>query len=126
MREFQSRYTTRRFIYSRAVQMALLIFAVVLLRATWGAFEKMSYAKKRTNEAASELSALVSRKSGLSARVEHLETPYGREEEMRGKFMVGKPGEGVILLVDPKPATSTEENSNERFWSKFLNFFKRD
>ncbi len=124
MREFQGKKNTRRRLYSRPVLLILVLFLAVLLHGVWGAYQKMEFAKKKADEATRDLQSLQARAGVLSAQVTRDNTPQGKEEELREKFMVGEPGEGVIFLVDPREATSTDDATKKKsLWTRFLELF---
>ena len=113
-------------MYSLPVLFILFAFLSFLISKAFVLSRKESEVREKAVEVKTELSKLELRKNELSTKVDFLKTERGKEEEVRSKFMVGKEGEGVILVVDEKP-TSTElvqEKPKPSGWSGFLNFFR--
>lgn len=126
MLEFKEKKKARKMMYSKPVLLLLLVIFVLSLEGLWNIYQKHSEAAVKAQEAKADLENLRGREADLEKKVAFLKTDRGREEEIRKKFMVGKQGEGVILVVDqsgasttppaPAPAPST--------WARFLNFFQ--
>jgi cell division protein FtsB len=125
MLDYKEKNKARRFMYSTPVLVFLAFFLLFLLSKTWVLYKTSEDARRKADEAKMELRKLEERKTDLAASVNFLKTERGKESKIREKFMVGKEGEGVILLVDQPPATNTESIPRKSsFWSGFLNFFR--
>jgi len=125
MLDFQEKHKTRRFMYSKPVLVFLAVVLLFFLNKIWGLYQTSEESLGKANEAKAELRSLEERKSELEQRVSFLKTERGQESEIRDKFMVGKEGEGVIMVVDQPSATTTEIVPPEpSFWAGFLNFFR--
>lgn len=126
MLEFKEKKKTRKIMYSKPVLVALLIIFALSLEGLWNIYEKHSEAAKKAQEAKADLQNLRGREADLEEKVAFLKTDRGREEEIRKKFMVGKQGEGVILVVDQPGASTTPPASAPApsAWARFLNFFQ--
>jgi len=125
MLDYKEKQKTRRFMYSTPVLVLLAIILLFSLSKTWTLYKTSEDARIKADDAAATLLSLEKRKTDLEQKVSFLKTERGQESEIREKFMVGKEGEGVILLVDQPPATTTEVAIPEpSFWARFLNFFR--
>lgn len=125
MLDFKEKKKTRRFIYSTPVVAFLGIVFLFFSYNLFGLHKISEESQRKTNEAKAELRILEERKRDLEKRVSFLKTERGQESEIREKFMVGKEGEGVILLVDQPHSTTTKALPlKESFWSGFLDFFR--
>ncbi|MCX6735541.1 MAG: hypothetical protein NTZ13_00475 [Candidatus Parcubacteria bacterium] len=125
MLDFKEKQKTRRLMYSSPMLVFLAILFVFFASRIWGLYQTNREAVRKANEAKAELRSLEERKTDLEKRVSFLKTERGQESEIREKFMVGKEGEGVILVVDTPQATTTKESAPEpSAWSRFLNFFR--
>ncbi len=101
----------------------LLILIIFFARATYGVYQKQEESSANTLQAAGELKRLVDRQTLLNTELARLSTNEGIEEEIRAKFGVSKPGEEVLIIVDPHKATTTEIIEEESLWGKFKNLF---
>ena len=100
---------------------ALLTIAVWLVSLIWGLVEKAQVAVTKANDAKSQYQTLEERKAALQANVAALETERGRDAAIRTAFGVARPGEEVIVVVPPTPATPTTTVS---WWQKILSWFR--
>ena len=98
----------------------LLLIAFWLATSIWGLFAKANVAVSEANEAKWQYEALEERKAMLEANLAALETPRGKDAAIRTSFGVARPGEEVIIVVPPVPATTTEPLS---WWEKVLGWF---
>ena len=112
-------------MYSRPVLLFLSVIFLLSLEGLWGIYQKHADALGKAQEAKADLENLRKREAELEKKVAFLKTERGREEEIRKKFMVGKEGEGVILVVDPAPSsTSPVPMPAPSLWAGFLDFFR--
>ena len=128
MREFQQRKRLKRRIYSIPALILLLIFLGLVIDGTWKVFQKERESRANLTRVQSQLATLQERNGTLSADVARLKTEQGTEEEIRSKYEVSKPGEEVLVIVDKDAAatTSPPQNVFQRWWSGFLDLFKRN
>lgn len=91
-----------------------------LLSLIWGLAGKAQIAVSQANDAKRQYQALEERKAILEANVAALGTDRGRDAAIRTAFGVARPGEEVIVVVPPTPATSTPPLS---WWQKVLSWF---
>lgn len=102
---------------------SVLLFAILafLIFSTWKIVLRMEESGRNLSAAAEELKNLNIKKTDLLDEISFLKTDQGVEEEIRQKFMMAKPGEEVIVMVDDKSDDTSYENSETSLWSKFLN-----
>ncbi len=125
MLEFKEKQKARKMRYSKPVLLALLIILFMSLEGLFGIYKKHSEALEKAREAQADLKALREKESELEKKVAFLKTDRGKEEEIRRKFMVGKAGEGVILVVDPAPSsTDFTPLPKPSAWARFVQFFQ--
>lgn len=96
------------------------LLALLVLWLTWllyGIIRKEEIARRAVAETKAELASLESRKAILNQNLAELETARGHEATLRQTYGVAKPGEGVIIVVPPKEATTTPTLP---WWRKFL------
>lgn len=129
MHEFQQKQKIRRMLYSRKSLIIALIVTAFFLRGAWGVWEKASESRMKLGDAEARLRVAESRQAVLSQNIERLNTPEGIEHEIRDRFSVKKPGEDVVLVVEPTVSTTTDSPEPQSTWSKitawFAGFFKK-
>ena len=126
MLDYSQKKKTRKFMYSMPVLVFLFVVFCFLADKVFVLYQKESDVREKATEASANLSSLEAREKILEKKVDFLKTERGKEQEMRSRFMVGKAGEGVIMVVDEKPTTTGETNGMPKYswWSGFLNFFR--
>lgn len=70
-------------------------------------FRKEEIARTTARDTAAQLASLQSRQQALDGDINELSTERGQEATLRETFGVAKPGEGVIIVVPAKAATTT-------------------
>lgn len=121
MREFKRRSTHEdipRLVFRAVGVLVLLFVTVVLVRAAWGMYVKMAAASSAREEAQSALARAQKQAQGVSASMGELATQRGEEAHMRARFGVVRPGEGQIVIVRDRYASSTEDASKDSWWGK--------
>ncbi|HEY4510942.1 MAG TPA: hypothetical protein VJG29_01050 [Candidatus Paceibacterota bacterium] len=122
MREFNEKRLLRRVLFSWGSVLivgTLLFFSV---RGLVSVYERYAEARKLREAAEGRLGGLTERKDTLQAAITSLETGRGFEEEVRERFGVVRPGEGVIDIVEEKKeegATGTQPSVLEWFLKLF-------
>jgi hypothetical protein len=80
-----------------------LVFIVALLgNATWNVYRTYAEARMREMRAREDLAVLIARAASLESDINRLNTDMGREEELRERFGVGRPGEQMIVVTNPE------------------------
>ena len=127
MLEFQEKKKLRNILYSKITLLALFIVLIFVARATFSVYYKQKASGENLTKAKEEVAELKKREKMLDSEIDRLKTDKGTEKEIRKKFMVGKAGEQVIVIVDDdklnKNATS-ESNKRKSVWLKFFDFFR--
>ncbi|MFA6536284.1 MAG: hypothetical protein WC250_02675 [Candidatus Paceibacterota bacterium] len=124
MREFQERRKIKRLIYSQLTLVVLILFFLLLVKATWGVYEKNKLSANKLTETEKEYNSLQLRRSELGVKVNSLETESGVEAAIREKFPVAKAGEKVVFIVDQSATNSSSEAKSSGFWSWLVGLFK--
>ena len=104
--------------YVIAGLLALLVLWLIWL--LYGIVRKEEIARRAVAETKADLQNLEARKTTLNQNLAELNTERGHEATLRQTYGVAKPGEGVIIVVPPKEATSTPPLP---WWRKFLGKF---
>ena len=113
-------------MYSIPVLVVLFAIFVFFASKAFLLYQKELDVRTKSEEVKADLVVLEAQKIELQKRVDFLETERGKEEELRSRFMVGKEGEGVIMVVDEKATTTANSQSQKPsgWWGRFLNFFR--
>ena len=98
----------------------LLLVIFWLASLIWGLVGKAQIAVKEAHDAERQYRVLEERKHKLEANLEALDTPLGQDAAIRTAFGVARPGEEVIVVVPPAPATTTPERT---WWQKVKDWF---
>jgi cell division protein FtsB len=126
MKEFQEKRILRKIFFSRFVFIVLLIVAGFLSQAAVKIYLKSRNAILANKLIKQEIEDLKRQKSELEAAVNRLETAAGKEEEIRAKFQVQKPGEKTVVIIDEEENKNNlpENSSLPSFFQKIWQFFK--
>ena len=118
MREYEQRYTPARLLGRRALLLLFFVVFLAALRGTWDVYWKERTTRQDRRQAEQSLTELKARESKLATKVAQLKTDQGVEAELREQYDVGKPGEQLIVLVDPTTdASSTGATQGRHWWS---------
>lgn len=79
----------------------LLVVLFLTARAAYNVYGKETESRDRATRARTELRNLQQRKIEVAKAIEQLNTKEGMEREIRNSFRVAKPGEHLVVLVDP-------------------------
>lgn len=100
----------------------LLVFFAWTVIGFMGKLESTAENRRLAQEKVNELKK---QKEDLSSEITRLGTQSGVEADIREKFGLAKPGEGVIVIVDDKSASSAEAMPKQSgFWDFLSNLFK--
>ncbi len=124
MLEFQAKKRVRRIFFSKGAVALLILVVLLMARATWNVFKKEQASAANAAEAARELSKMQSRENVLTSEISRLSTDEGVEEEIRSKYSVIKPGENMIVIVDPQATSTPPAAAPQSLWGRFTNLFK--
>lgn len=113
----------RRILFGKVAFVILLVLFVLLARGTWNVYQKSAYAQENRERAEQELAELNEREAALRARLEHIETQRGLEEEIRHTYDVGREGEQLIVLVEEERSDTDAEREQLSMWQRIVSFF---
>jgi cell division protein FtsB len=122
MREFNDRRLLRNVFFSWGTVIVLAVLLFFSARGLLSVYERYGEAKKLRYAAEERLSGLEERRNELQAAVGHLESERGFEKEVRKRYGVVRPGEGVIQIVDT-PASTSETVEKRSFLERLLDLF---
>lgn len=100
MREFQEKRKFKKIIYSRWLQIFLVIIFAGLVFSTAKLYKKSRISVQKSAEIKEELIKLEKRNAELAVEAARLESESGKEGEIRKRFDVAKPGEKILVIID--------------------------
>jgi len=100
MKEFQERLFWRRIFFSKFTFVFLTGILIFFVYSTAKVYWRSRETAKVNEMAQKEINDLKAKKAELEALVNRLQTKTGAEEEVRNKFMVQKPGEKAVMIID--------------------------
>ncbi|MEK7569347.1 MAG: septum formation initiator family protein [Patescibacteria group bacterium] len=123
MRGFQEKKRWRNILESKPVLTLLAVLFLLLAWSVYGLFGKMEGTRKNRGISENKVKELELKKENLSADIGNLNTEEGVERNIREKYGLAKPGEGVIIIVDDQKPESDGKNRGG-FWNWLKNLFK--
>jgi len=103
IRKHNKRHKVLQSAMSSNIVLVGLVFIVALLgNATWNVYRTYAEARMREMRAREDLAVLIARAASLESDINRLNTDMGREEELRERFGVGRPGEQMIVVTNPE------------------------
>jgi cell division protein FtsB len=124
MREFQEQRKFKKLLFSKISIFLLFVVLVIVSIPVRKIYQKSRMAIERNEKVQDDLQELRDRKEKLEEEVVRLQTEIGKEEEIRKKFNVSKPGENTVVVVDRKEDASSEDQNKKGFFQKLM--FWRD
>lgn len=106
MRAYRDKRQVRNFIYSPLSLIILTAILILFGRSVWKAYAKERLSRAGEQAARAELLELGARKDKTQKQLEELNTPEGKEAELRDKFQVAWPGEEMVIITQPDPKKS--------------------
>ena len=112
MREFQEKRKFKKIIHSGWLQIFLGIVLLALVFSAVKVYKKSWISVQKSQEIKEEMAGLEKRNAELAAEAVRLEGESGKEEEIRKRFDVAKPGE-KILVIREKIGEDFKKNGGE-------------
>jgi cell division protein FtsB len=106
----------------------LVLFCIVVLFAynMIGLMKKEEETSKNKLSEMQKIDDLKKRQASLEHDIGKLNTEAGIEESVRDKFQVVKPGEKMVIIVDPQePKVSPDEAIDHSFWGFIKRIFSK-
>jgi cell division protein FtsB len=118
-----SKSSTQRHISPKALLglVVALIVAFLLLLSVINVAQKYFGIRRHIRDLATEKTELEAKHAKLEERNAYLATSEGTETILREKYNVTKPGEGIVVVVDPTPSIPEgSEKGDMTWWQKIL------
>ncbi len=127
MRDYRLNHTKRDLFGRLALRglgaLALLCLAIILMRAAWGMYIKVTTASRGQEEAEAQLVRLEKQRQGVSATLGSLASQRGQEAQIRERYALARPGEGEIDIVTRPSAATTTPEAPKPWWQRILDVF---
>jgi cell division protein FtsB len=121
----QERRTWRKYLHSKVSLAVLAILIIILAKASFIAHSRRGEVSDTATRVSSEEKDLLARKAFLEAEIAKLNTPEGRESELRDKYGVAKTGEQMAVIVEPENQNGMATTSTNKGWfASVLSFFR--
>ena len=95
------------------------LMLLLVLSAAWGVWDiyrKNAEAAQLRSQTEAQLADLSARQAKLQTDYDELKSGRGMEAALRDTYTVGRDGEGLIVIVEPKQAPQTEVSSSSWGW----------
>jgi hypothetical protein len=122
MRHDWQRTDPIRLLWRRVLLLVLFLVLLAAAWALWGIWGKQQESLAMRRSAEGHLHDLQGQYAALQDKVDGLKTERGQEGVLRDTYDVGKPGEGLIVIVDDKSAAAQASSTTQhtkpwwRFW----------
>ncbi len=128
MREFQERNTIKKRIYSKTTLVILLVVLGLMIHGLYSVYQKEKESRTEVERVKREQVAVEGRYNNIQKGSDDLKSEAGIEAEIRNKFDVVKPGEGVIVVVNKNPTAIETDKQGvlKKFWNSITGIFRRD
>lgn len=125
MATFDNRYDPIRLLWRRIGLFVLFILVCAAIPGLWNVFTKERESRELRVQAELQAQHLQAQESQLHDDISMLETNKGKEAALRGQYAVGKRGEGLIIIVEPKTPEPIEATTTVigKWVHKFLPFW---
>jgi len=126
MKDFQKNRKIKNLFYSKISIAFLLVVLFLLVRGTWGVYQKSTISSGRRDMASVQLDNLHIRKSDLEKEIDRLDSRVGIEEELRIRYSLSKEDEKVIIIVDEElEIPENVDESQKSFIGKTMSLFRK-
>ncbi len=124
MRVLPRKKRTSRWWYSRLTLLVLAVVVVLLSRAAWNVYLKERESGAHMRAAEEKVVGLETRRIALEKKIAALKTTEGMEAEIRAQFQVAKPGERMVVVIEPKDITASTVIPTQSLLSRFFDIFR--
>ncbi len=122
MREFKKRRGYRGEILNLGLRvlgvLVLLGVTGLAVRSAWDMYTKLAEASRGDIAAQVQLATLQAQETQVANSVDIISSARGVEAQVRGRFGVARPGEGVIQIVRDAPTSTTNIAPSQHWWER--------
>ena len=97
--------------------MVLLVLLAFALQGVWGIYQKELESRQLRTEAEAKLADLQKRQIELQSGIDKMNSKRGVEETLRQNYDLARPGEALMVIIEPRagePTVATSTNWFER------------
>jgi cell division protein FtsB len=105
MATLKQRDDPMRLFVRRLGLLGLFLLVIFTGWSVWGASRKDRESAALNQESQAALADLSAQETQLQGNIATLESDRGREATLRQEYAVGKPGENLVVIVDPATTT---------------------
>ena len=121
MQVYQQKGDPVRLLWRRALLFLLTVLVMVGMSSVWRIHTRGEEAATLNQESQAQLADLKKRTDQLKVDIANLSTDRGKEAALRQQYQMGKPGEGVILIIEQKTHVASEPTSTPLTrWIKYV------
>lgn len=123
--EYKKRDPARLFL-KRLGLVVLFVAVLGMASGVWSVYQKERESRMLRTQAEREYADLEKREAALQADLANLQTDRGVEAALRTQYALASSGEGVIVIVEPRPvppATTTTPSGIERWFEKIFSWW---
>lgn len=119
MTEFRGNKNRKKKLYFKIFGYSAIFLSIVLIRPTWNIWTKYVLSSRELDKHTQTLKELTERESYLNAELKNLETVFGQEKEIVGKFNLVRDGEELAIVLEQK-AESPQDEPEDGFMKSFF------
>ncbi len=120
MQRFQQSEPKKKKLPTSVLLFFLVIVFLILLSSVIQLTRKQMRIQSAIRQLKSQRESLVEKQGTLTATVGYLQTTEGKEQALRDKYRLVKPGEGLVVITDPKSESGTEKDQRNGFFRRFF------
>lgn len=104
---------------------ALTIALLILISSVVQLARKQAGVRSSIRQLKAEHSALLEKEQDLEAVINYLQTPEGKEQALRDKYRLVKPGEDLVIITDPESQSDAAATKKDSFFKRFIEVIER-
>jgi cell division protein FtsB len=124
MFDFQQKRQIKKAIYSRISLLVLFVLVIFLGKSTYDIYMREQLSENSLARTQNDYDSLKSRELVLSENLARLKTDIGKEEELRSKFNVARPGEVVVTVIDKSGTEDSSDDKTGGFFQMITSWFR--
>jgi len=119
MRELREKQKVKNRLYSTPTLAILFIITLLIIRGAFGVMMKERESQRLVSDLEVKEQTLADHEIELKNSIDRLQTDEGLDSEIKEKYSVAKPGEHVVVIVDPRPLATTTASTSPPWYRAF-------